>query len=694
MMFVTDPPNTKQSADAESLGGDQNPPSPKRSSYRSVRVYTYCAVTLTCLGLLLLCGIELKLDLELSRKQDRVQAMVTGLGQVQELVHAEQRLNWAVRRVPLAEDPSNEGEDSHHAVQAMQEILERKQAAFSNHPPEFNKIAEQIAAAQEQSVAHRGRALELTAMSSQLQPAVRQAVTPSLADEHAALDQIEDRMDIYTRRAAHEVSALVDDLKLQSEGVRGWIWILSILLVGLILIGGVALNLILSRIFHDISRRQEETHRQHLELETTHHKETELRKSLDRERAMLETVLATVPLGVFWKDRDSVILGYNRAHIEMFGLDHPDQLIGTGGPDDHESFSEQQLDEFRRDDLRVMKSGLPILGLEENIVRPDGTTVSVITNKVPLRDDDGEIIGVLGACMDITERKQLEQQLSHAQKMESIGELAAGVAHEINTPTQFVSENMRFLGEVIEKFQRLIDQYETSLVHDSHDTGRAGRDDELRQLKDELGYDFIHTEAPQAVKESLEGLERICNIVTAMHEYSHPGDCSAHEFDLNRVVSTSATVCRNHWKFVAEIEYDLAPDLPPVYGHAGAIGQVLINLIVNAADALEGSRPPQPGSPPTGRIRLTTRHASEWIELVVSDNGPGIPEELRSRIFDPFFTTKDIGEGSGQGLAITHNVIVNKHQGEINLQNNDEGGACFTLRIPLEPPQKASADAA
>ncbi|MBB6428951.1 PAS domain S-box-containing protein [Algisphaera agarilytica] len=665
----------------------------KNSGHRAIRVYTYCALALACVGMLVLSGVELKLHLELSHKQEQVQEMVTGLGQVQELIHAERMLNESLRGLPRTEQPLDD-QEPYRLFQALQSELDIKQEAFALPAIHFREIALQFTDAQAEAAEHRDRALELISMKGQMNPTLRKAVSPTLAEEFAALDQIEDQMGLYALRASQEVSDIVQELQLQSDGVRGWIWTLSILMISLLIIGGAALNVVLSRIFHDIRRSQEETQRQHLELESTHQQETELRKSLDRERAMLETVLATVPLGVFWKDRDSVILGYNRAHIAMFGLDHPDQLIGTGGPDDHESFSEQQLDDFRRDDLRVMNSGLPLLGLEEDIVRADGTTVSVITNKVPMRDAEGQVIGVLGACMDITERKQLEQQLAHAQKMESIGQLAAGVAHEINTPTQFVSENMRFLGEAIEKFQKLIDQYEATLAVDLSVPDREQKQDELRQLKEDLGYGFIYDEAPKAVHESLEGLERICNIVTAMHEYSHPGDCSAHDFDLNRVVSTSATVCRNRWKFFAEIDYDLAADLPPVHGHAGAIGQVLINLIVNAADALEIHQPPQADGQPTGRIRLTTRQTPEWFEIVVSDNGPGIPEEMRSRVFDPFFTTKDIGRGSGQGLSITHNVIVNEHQGEIHLHNNPDGGASFTLRLPVAPPQEVTGDAA
>ncbi|MEO0513795.1 MAG: ATP-binding protein [Planctomycetota bacterium] len=451
--------------------------------------------------------------------------------------------------------------------------------------------------------------------------------------------------------------------------------------------GGLAFYLRLSRLYREVAERQHETHRQNLELETVHLQELELRKTLDRERAMLELVLATVPQGVFWKNRDSVILGCNHALAEMLGLGHPDQLIGTGGPDDGESFTEQQLDDFRRDDLHVMQTGQPMLDYEEHINRADGVTLTLLTSKVPLRDPDGTIIGVLGASIDITQRKQLEHQLAHAQKMESIGQLAAGVAHEINTPTQFVSENMRFLGEAVDKFQRIIAQQEQFADPDAPAMDWAERHELLHDLKDEIDYDFINDEAPRAVQESLEGLERIRHIITAMREFSHPGENAAQTFDLNRVIRTSATVCRNRWKYIAELDFDLDPDLPTAYGHAGELGQVLVNLISNAADALEQNHPREAGRDATGRIRLTTRLTPRWIEIVVSDNGPGIPHHILPHVFDPFFTTKDVGQGTGQGLSITHHVVAVKHQGEIDVHNNPEGGATFTLRLPLEPPQ-------
>ncbi|MEM1108134.1 MAG: ATP-binding protein [Planctomycetota bacterium] len=495
--------------------------------------------------------------------------------------------------------------------------------------------------------------------------------------------------------SAETAEALIEKIEAESWWYRLWRIEIWGVLISLALFGGIGLCVALGRVNRDFNQRQKEIHRQNLELESIHLNEMHLRKVLDRERARLQLIMDTIPQGVFWKDLYGNILGRNHAMDEMLGLNAPNSRRGESElHEDNLPWTESQRYRFRRDDQRIIDTGQPRLEQEETIVRPDGVTLAVLISKVPLRDADGAAIGLLYSVIDITQRKQLEQQLSHAHKMESIGELAAGVAHEINTPTQFVSENMRFLGEAIEKFQRFIAQQEAFADPDGPQIGWAERHEKLHDLKDEIDYDFINEEAPRAVQESVEGLDRIRHIVTAMREFSHPGEGSAQDFDLNRVIETSATVCRNRWKYIAEIEFDLDPDLPTAHGHAGELGQVIVNLIVNAADALELAHPREAGFDATGRIYLTTRATEDWIEIVVADNGTGVPEEIIPRVFDPFFTTKDVGQGTGQGLSITHNVVVTNHGGEVDLTNQPNGGAKFTLRLPRKNNPSAARDAA
>ncbi|MEM6853239.1 MAG: ATP-binding protein [Planctomycetota bacterium] len=646
--------------------------------------------------MLLLVAVEQKLATDLTAKQKRVQHMVTGLSQLQELIHAEIRLNGVVRRLTLTRHVPEHG--AHQQIQATQDALQAERSELVKHHPEFHEVGKLLEVTQRRSQEVRENTLALTIQHDHAETEdhleSEQNFSSTLAAEYAALSLIEDQMDQYARQAASQVNQLIGSVQARADRVRTWIWTLSILLIALVILGGIILNVVLVRMFGDVSRRQAETHRQNIELETLHAKEIDLRKTLDRERAMLKLILNTIPQGVYWKDQHSVVLGCNHGMSEMLGFEHPDQIIGTGGPEDGESFTEEQLSAYRHEDLKVMKTGQPRLDYEEHVRHTDGTTRTLLTNKVPLRDQDGQIIGVLGASIDITQRKQLEHQLVHAQKMESIGQLAAGIAHEINTPTQFVSENMRFLGEAIDKFQQVIAQQERFADPDAPAMDWAERHELLHDLKDEIEYDFIYDEAPRAVQESLDGLERIRDIVTAMREFSHPSENYTQRFNLNRVVQSSATMCRNRWKYVAELQYDLDPELPEIYGNAGELGQALVNLIVNAADALELSHPREAGRAATGRITIASRRTDAWVEVTVGDNGPGVPEDLIPRVFEPFFTTKDVGQGTGQGLSITHNVIVNKHKGQLELNNQPRNGAIFTIRLPLDRNQSQTAEAA
>jgi signal transduction histidine kinase len=202
--------------------------------------------------------------------------------------------------------------------------------------------------------------------------------------------------------------------------------------------------------------------------------------------------------------------------------------------------------------------------------------------------------------------------------------------------------------------------------------------------------EYLCDEIPKAVAQSLEGIERVATIVRAMKEFSHPGVDDMHAIDLNRAVESTATVCRNEWKYVAELELELDANLPPVQCLAGEVNQVVLNMIVNAAHAIgdvvgDGARG-------KGRITIRTRAVAEQVEIEVEDTGKGMPENVRSRVFDPFFTTKGVGKGTGQGLSIAHNVIIKKHSGTIEVHSEEGVGTRFVIRIPIE--QKVMEEAA
>lgn len=276
--------------------------------------------------------------------------------------------------------------------------------------------------------------------------------------------------------------------------------------------------------------------------------------------------------------------------------------------------------------------------------------------------------------VDVTERKMLEDQLKQAHKLESVGQLAAGIAHEINTPIQYIGDNTNFLSGAFRDFGEVLTLYRAAGT-DATQLGAAAR------AAGAADVDFLLAEVPRAIEQSLEGVGHVARIVRAMKEFAHPGAEEKAPLDLNRALETVVTVARNEWKYVAEVVTDLEPDLPPVSGLAGELNQVFLNLLVNAAHAVQSVRGPDGVK---GTITISTRRAEGVVEVRVSDTGCGIPEEHSGRVFDPFFTTKPVGQGTGQGLALAHAVVVQRHGGAITFETEVGKGTTFVVRLPVE----------
>ncbi len=312
----------------------------------------------------------------------------------------------------------------------------------------------------------------------------------------------------------------------------------------------------------------------------------------------------------------------------------------------------------------------------------DGHEFPVETSITPLRYKDSYHFNAF--IQDISERKLMQTQLNHAQKMESIGQLAAGIAHEINTPMQFIGDNTRFLQESFDeliKLGQLLDEW----VQTEKQNGNAEAN--IQTQVDDL--DYLTEEIPKAIEQSLEGVDRVSRIVKAMKEFSHPGSEEKKFTNINKCIETTITIARNEWKYVAEVIQDFDPDLPDVPCFANDFNQVILNTIVNAAHAIEAAGKAEDGN--KGEIRVTTRKQEETIEIRIQDNGTGIPEKVKARIFDPFFTTKDVGKGTGQGLAIVHTIIVKKHNGTVDLETEEGKGSTFIFRLPLAASTAANA---
>jgi len=282
---------------------------------------------------------------------------------------------------------------------------------------------------------------------------------------------------------------------------------------------------------------------------------------------------------------------------------------------------------------------------------------------------------------DITERKNLEQQLTQAKKMESIGQLAAGIAHEINTPAQFVGDNTRFIKDAFDDLIELNGGYGKLLDGVKNDTVTEALIEEIDAAYKKADPEYLAEEIPLAIEQSLDGISRISKIVRAMKEFSHPGGKDLEATDLNQSITNTITVASNEWKYIADVETELAEDLPSVRCFPQEINQVILNLIVNAAHAIDDTRDGE--SADKGSIKISTRQIDDVVEVRVSDSGSGIPDDIKHRIFDPFFTTKDVGKGSGQGLAMAYKTVVGQHKGKLDVESAIGHGTTFTIRLPI-----------
>ena len=314
-------------------------------------------------------------------------------------------------------------------------------------------------------------------------------------------------------------------------------------------------------------------------------------------------------------------------------------------------------------------------------LRPDGSEGVLGITLTPLQDEEGQAAGCVLLAADVTQRKNLESQLSQAQKLEAIGQLAAGIAHEINTPTQYVGDNTRFLQDAFADLAVVLSGYQRLLVAAGNGPIPPALLAQAKEAAEKADLDYLLTEIPTAIAQSLEGVTRVSKIVRAMKEFSHPGTKEKTATNLNEAIESTITVSRNEWKYVADMETDLDPNLPLVPCLPAELNQVILNMITNAAYAIGMVVGDHGGK---GTIEISTRQDGDWVEIRITDTGCGIPPEAQERIFDPFFTTKEVGKGTGQGLSISHTVVVEKHGGTIHFDTVLGKGTTFVVRLPLK----------
>jgi PAS domain S-box-containing protein len=402
-------------------------------------------------------------------------------------------------------------------------------------------------------------------------------------------------------------------------------------------------------------------------------------EALRKEHARTEQLLASISSILIGVDENESIVQWNTAAERTFAIDAREAL--------GRRFRECRIPWAWAPVLEAIAAcrttGKPQRVDDLRYTRPEGKDGFLGITVTPVANEEGRLAGFLLAGADITERRILEAHLNQAQKLESIGQLAAGIAHEINTPTQFVGDNVRFLQDafrdlhaLLEKDAELLDACRRGLV-----TPELIAEVEAAVNASDLEY--LSEEVPRAIEQSLDGVARVAKIVRAMKDFSHPGADDKKATDLNKAIESTITVARNEWKYVADLRTDLDPALPPVTCLPGDLNQAILNLIINAAHAIAAVV--GDGASGKGTITVTTRRDGDWAEIRVRDTGCGIPEAIRSKVFDPFFTTKQVGKGTGQGLAIAHAVVVEKHGGTITFESEVGTGTTFSIRLPICP---------
>jgi PAS domain S-box-containing protein len=386
-----------------------------------------------------------------------------------------------------------------------------------------------------------------------------------------------------------------------------------------------------------------------------------LADALAHERNVLRTMIDLVPAFIYAKDAQSRFTAANKLVANRMGAEPSDLL----GKTDFDFFPREHAERFFADEQALIMSGVPLIDHEELAFdKTRGMDRVILTSKVPLRDAAGNLTGIVGMGFDITDRKDAEARMASSDRLESIGRLAAGVAHEINTPIQYLNDSVSFIRDGVAELLAYIDE-----LHKATPARPAAGED----------VDYMREELPPALARVADGLSRITEIVRSMKNFSHADQREMSAVDLNCAVNSTLVVARSEYRDVADVETDFG-EIPRVTCHGGQINQVVLNLVVNAAHAI-GDANKESGA--RGKITVRTREENGRVIISIADTGGGIPEGIRARIFDPFFTTKEVGRGTGQGLSVSRNVVVKGHGGELDFTTELGAGTTFFVRLPI-----------
>jgi PAS domain S-box-containing protein len=424
-----------------------------------------------------------------------------------------------------------------------------------------------------------------------------------------------------------------------------------------------------------------------------------LRASEAKYRILLENL----PQKIFFKDRNLAYISCNDNYARDLKI-KSEEIVGRT---DYDFYPKELAEKYRADDKRIMETG-KIEDIEGKYIR-QGDEACVHTVKTPVKDDQGNIIGLLGIFRDITHRKKTEEELRksekaaktayeqlekannelksmhcqmvQSEKLAAIGHLAAGVAHEMNTPVGFVASNFQTLESYVNKFKKLLEMYDelVKTIKTSEKTELLTKAEVIAKAYQTMKMDFVLEDIQELFSDSKEGLERVTTIIENLRDFSRIDQTDSFgEYNINDGINTTLAVARNTIKYDAEVKTELS-EVPVVFCNASQINQVFLNIILNAVQAIKTQEKGEKGV-----ITIRTCSTEDEVVCEITDNGPGIPAEIISKIFDPFFTTKPAGKGTGLGLSISYDIIVNKHKGKILVDSTVGKGAKFTIKLPTK----------
>ena len=409
---------------------------------------------------------------------------------------------------------------------------------------------------------------------------------------------------------------------------------------------------------------------------------------------LFDSLISSVPANLYFKDRDGRYLCASSRYVRTRGFSSQAELIGRTALET--GVARPQAARIRSSEVCLLSGDITVYDEEELLTFGERTAWYRVTKQV-IRDAGGERVGTMAILLNITDLKRSQEELIEtlerlaatqdellgARKLEAIGQLAAGIAHEINTPIQFIADNTRFVGESIEPVLDVIGR--AGALAAAVESG-AGPDElvrlagEYRSSVDDADLAFLAEELPPALEQTVAGTQRVADIVRGLKDFAHPGTGPEAPVDLNRAIDATIAVSTGERKHVAEVDFTPDPTLPTVVGDSSGIHQALLIVVVNAAQAL-GDQLARGERDGLGRISIETRLEEPHVVIDVADDGPGMPAEVAARVFDPFFTTKDIGSGTGQGLAIAHGAIVQRGGGELTVRSEPGVGTTFTIRL-------------